>query len=56
MVQDEISICKCQITSLYNPLVTKAVPEGGTRHLKQNIVIFIKQEMEKGLGNSPKGQ
>ena len=55
MVQDEISLCKCQIRSLYYPLVMKAIPEGGGRHLKQNIIISIKQEIEKGLGNSPKG-
>lgn len=55
VVQNKTSIFKCHITSLYNPLVTNAVPEGGRRHPEQNIVIFIKWELEKGLGNNPKG-
>lgn len=44
MAQNKTSIFTCQITSLYNLLVTDAVPEGGGRHPKHNIVIFIKQE------------
>lgn len=44
MVQNKTSILKCQITSLYNPLVTKAVPEGGRRHTKQDIIILVKKK------------
>lgn len=54
MVQNKTSILKCQITSLYNPLVTKAVPEGGRRHTKQDIIILVKREIDKGLENNPK--
>lgn len=40
MAQNKTSILTCQMTSLHNPLVTDAVPEGDGKHPKHNIVIF----------------